>query len=116
VGGLALFLQGHPEYDADTLMREYCRDVGRYLRNERPFHPATPTGYFDSETETALAELAERARRGPAPDLMPVYVQTLRRAAPRQSWRGTAVQLYRNWLGDAAGAANQSGDAAHAMV
>ena len=30
-----LFLQGHPEYEAKTLLREYRRDVGRYLRRER---------------------------------------------------------------------------------
>jgi len=52
----ALFLQGHPEYDSDTLMREYARDVGRFLRGERPVHPVTPSGYFDAATEAALAE------------------------------------------------------------
>jgi len=24
-----------PEYDADTLLREYCRDVGRFLCGKR---------------------------------------------------------------------------------
>jgi homoserine O-succinyltransferase len=109
--GLALFLQGHPEYDADTLAREYYRDVGRYLRNERPFHPTTPAGYFDAETEAALAELAERARRKPAPDLAAAYAQTLKRAAPRQTWRASALQLYRNWLAHV-GAARRPASAA----
>jgi homoserine O-succinyltransferase len=102
--GLALFLQGHPEYDADTLAREYCRDVGRYLRNERPFHPATPTGYFDPDTEAALAGLAERARRKPAPELAAAYADTLKRASTRQTWRAAALQLYRNWLAHVAAA------------
>src|SRR5579871_5043188 len=30
-----LFLQGHPEYEASTLLREYRRDVSRYLDRER---------------------------------------------------------------------------------
>ena len=38
--GLSLFFQGHPEYDADTLMREYIRDVSRFLDGRRPHHPA----------------------------------------------------------------------------
>ena len=29
---LFLFVQGHPEYEAETLLREYRRDIGRYLR------------------------------------------------------------------------------------
>ena len=28
---LDVFFQGHPEYEPDTLLREYRRDVGRFL-------------------------------------------------------------------------------------
>ena len=41
-----LFLQGHPEYEARTLLREYRRDVGRYLRRERENYPALPLELF----------------------------------------------------------------------
>ena len=37
-----VFLQGHPEYDTDTLAREYRRDVGRFLRGEREHYPKIP--------------------------------------------------------------------------
>lgn len=30
-----VFFQGHPEYDALSLQREYLRDIGRYLARER---------------------------------------------------------------------------------
>jgi homoserine O-succinyltransferase/O-acetyltransferase len=94
----ALFLQGHPEYDSDSLLREYARDVGRFLRGERPAHPLTPSGYFDAETEAALAELAEIARATPDPALMPLYADALAAAAPTRTWRASALALYRNWL------------------
>ena len=42
-----LFFQGHPEYEATTLLREYRRDVGRYLRGERDDYPGLPLDYFD---------------------------------------------------------------------
>lgn len=32
---LSLFFQGHPEYEVNTLLLEYRRDVGRYLSRER---------------------------------------------------------------------------------
>jgi homoserine O-succinyltransferase len=33
-GSLFVFFQGHPEYDTDSLLREYRRDVGRFLRGD----------------------------------------------------------------------------------
>jgi homoserine O-succinyltransferase len=94
----ALFLQGHPEYESDSLLREYARDVGRFLRGERPAHPATPSGYFGGETEAALAELGEIARATPDPALMPLYAEALAKAIPTRTWRNSALTLYANWL------------------
>jgi homoserine O-succinyltransferase len=96
--GLSLYFQGHPEYDADTLMREYSRDVGRFLAGRRPHHPNTPSGYFGLEVEAALAQLSFHARRRPNPKLAPLYADILARASPTRTWRGTAVKIYRNWL------------------
>ncbi len=103
--GLALYFQGHPEYDADTLKREYFRDVGRYLNGRRPHHPDTPTGYFDLEVEAVLAELSYHARRHPSPKLAPLYAAILAKASPTRTWRGTSVKIYRNWLRHIADAA-----------
>jgi homoserine O-succinyltransferase len=96
--GLQVFFQGHPEYDADTLMREYSRDVGRFLHGRRPHHPNTPTGYFELEVESALAELSWQARRRPDPKLAPLYAAVLGKASPTRTWRGGSVKVYRNWL------------------
>jgi len=97
-----LFLQGHPEYDADTLMREYVRDMGRFARGERPERPAIPTGYFDEATELALTCLDRRAGRHKASDPIAALSDVLGRAQPEQSWRDSAVSLYRNWLAEIA--------------
>jgi homoserine O-succinyltransferase len=100
-GGVALFLQGHPEYDADTLAREYLRDVARFLKGQRPQHPRPPTGYFDAETESALSALAGISRAAPNLERLPRYAAAVR-TAPRQTWRASAVSLYRNWLAEIA--------------
>jgi homoserine O-succinyltransferase/O-acetyltransferase len=96
--GLSLFLQGHPEYDADSLMNEYIRDVSRFLDGRRPHHPNTPSNYFDPEVEAALAELSAYASRRPDPKLAPHYGSVLAKADPTRAWRGSAVRIYRNWL------------------
>jgi len=101
-GALQLFLQGHPEYDADTLLREYLRDVGRFLRGERPAHPRTPANYLDPTTEARLARLTERSRADPSPARLAGYEDVLTAARPQRSWRGSAVRLYRGWLAEVA--------------
>ena len=61
-----LFLQGHPEYDCGSLLREYRRDVGRFLRGEREHYPALPQDYFDEGAASAaktFRKLALDARR-----------------------------------------------------
>jgi homoserine O-succinyltransferase/O-acetyltransferase len=59
------FLQGHPEYAADSLMREYRRDVGRYINAQRDHYPEVPENYFDDATVIAMENyrtLVERTR------------------------------------------------------
>jgi homoserine O-succinyltransferase len=106
-GAPQLFLQGHPEYDPDTLMREYLRDVGRFLRGERPAHPKTPSNYLDPGVEARLDALAERARHDANPARLAGYEAVLGDARPKRTWRGSAVRLYRGWLEETAAGARQ---------
>jgi homoserine O-succinyltransferase len=90
-----LFSQGHPEYAADSLLREYRRDVGRFLRGERAAYPDMPRGYFDPATEDALARFAVRALRARSPALLAEFPAEV---SPANRWAGAAVPIYRNWL------------------
>ena len=94
-GSLFLFSQGHPEYDGDSLGREYVRDVGRYLRGENAVPPPIPSGYFDKATEADLRALAAAGRD---PSLQPRYDALLAGAISLQYWRADTVQLFGNWL------------------
>jgi homoserine O-succinyltransferase len=99
---LMLFLQGHPEYGACSLLREYVRDAGRFLRGERVDHPAIPAGYLDADAERAFRTLAERAMSAPDPALVSLYEDLASGAAPGASWRPYAKALYANWLNQVA--------------
>ena len=63
-----IFFQGHPEYEALTLQREYVRDVRRYLAGEQEIYPCIPAGYFDAATTAALEafRIGALTRRDPA--------------------------------------------------
>jgi homoserine O-succinyltransferase len=95
---LFLFLQGHPEYEADTLMLEYRRDLRRFLLGERPRHPDLPTGYFAPEVEAALNTLAEDTVRRPSLSALSDCARIVRQGPPAARWAKTTRQLYRNWL------------------
>src|SRR5262249_55955220 len=58
---LFVFLQGHPAYDALSLLGEYRRDFGRFLRRERDVCPTLPHGYFDGAATALLSDLRVRA-------------------------------------------------------
>lgn len=94
-----VFFQGHPEYDASSLLREYRRDLGRYLRGERTVLPPMPQGYFALESEMAMAEFAARAEASRDPALIAAFPGDADGASvPEASWRATAVPVFRNWL------------------
>ncbi len=46
-----LFFQGHPEYDTQTLGREYVRDVRRYLHGERETYSQRAALLFQCDGE-----------------------------------------------------------------
>ncbi|HVW75145.1 MAG TPA: homoserine O-succinyltransferase, partial [Rhizomicrobium sp.] len=88
-----VFFQGHPEYDAGTLGREYLRDMGRFLSGEQAAPPAIPENYFDRATEDRLAEI----RPADQADLVR-YAAIVGAALPLSQWRGNTVRLFANWL------------------
>jgi homoserine O-succinyltransferase len=97
-GSLFVFFQGHPEYEANTLLLEYRRDVKRYLRRERETYPPLPRRYFDDEAVAALTALEARARSERREKLLEEF--PVARLADRvtNTWRPVAARVYRNWL------------------
>ncbi|WP_158816791.1 homoserine O-succinyltransferase [Methylocapsa sp. S129] len=95
---LFVFLQGHPEYEDDSLAREYRRDMNRFLRGEQDALPAIPHAYFPVQVERALAAFAERAWLERRPELMAAFPDAGGFGPGHAPWRKSAIQLYRNWL------------------
>jgi len=95
---LFVFLQGHPEYDATSLLLEYRRDIGRFLKGERESYPPMPQGYFDKQTVDALVALQARAMSDRRDELLADFPTVMAADTVKNSWRSTAQSLYRNWL------------------
>jgi homoserine O-succinyltransferase len=95
---LFVFFQGHPEYDAASLLGEYRRDVGRFLRGERETFPAMPKNYFDGATASLLAAFRARARMDRREELLADFPLAAAECGVRNIWRPSAACIYRNWL------------------
>lgn len=80
-----VFLQGHPEYDSNSLFKEYKREILRYHQGERPDAPPLPENYMDQE-------VAALAGQFPLPE------QAIE-AALDNTWGDTGKAVFNNWLG-----------------
>jgi homoserine O-succinyltransferase/O-acetyltransferase len=94
---LFVHFQGHPEYGAQTLLKEYRRDIKRVLRRERESYPTMPYGYFDATSATLLAEFEQAAFANPNEELLVTFPETVV-AALQNTWQASATCIYKNWL------------------
>ncbi len=97
-GSEFLFLQGHPEYSADALQKEYRRDVRRFLAGERDDYPGIPVNVFKPTTEARLRDLAKRAIDTRDPAILTEVSQLTKVRTSRTTWGEQATQIYGNWL------------------
>ncbi len=95
---LFLFTQGHPEYDADTLAREFRRDVLRYLTGERGELPAPPENYFSTLSQSRFEELRRQRDSVNRRHFAERLNQILANEPLARHWSDDAARLYRNWL------------------
>jgi len=95
---LFLFFQGHPEYDANSLLREYRRDIGRFLRGERERYPAAPQDYFSDEAKAVAEDFRTRAVGERDARLIADFPMGALGAGLPNTWRRSAIGIYRNWI------------------
>jgi homoserine O-succinyltransferase len=95
---LLVFFQGHPEYEQTTLLREYRRDVGRFLRGQQAQYPTLPQHYFPPEALKLLNDFEARAKAAPDADLLGDFPTNAIAETLKNTWSEGAIGIYRNWL------------------
>lgn len=95
---LFAYFQGHPEYDAHSLLGEYRRDIGRFLRRENERYPNMPQGYFDKESERLLTEYQILALSDRRKELLTNFPLDRVAASLKSTWQFAARRIYRNWI------------------
>lgn len=95
-----VYLQGHPEYDLESLLKEYVREVRRWLAGDLPDPPPHPEHYFSPEA-AAVADRyvdeagAARARGKPAAPFPEAEILGLL----DNTWGDSGRAFFNNWLG-----------------
>jgi homoserine O-succinyltransferase len=95
-----VYFQGHPEYDRNSLLKEYKREVGRYLAGDLEEPPPYPEHYFAPEavaTADAYLREAEAARDRGRP--VPEFPEGAFDPWLDNTWGDTGRALFANWLG-----------------
>jgi homoserine O-succinyltransferase len=95
---LFLHFQGHPEYDTKSLLGEYRRDMGRFLRGENEICPTIPRGYFDRKSEEILIAFRKKALSDRRPEFFASFPADQLTKDLRNAWHRPAKRIYRNWL------------------
>ncbi len=99
--GLRLvMLQGHPEYDTVSLLKEYKREVMRFASGARADYPPVPDNIFNRKNAAVLEEyrhlLEHELDRGRPPPALP---EERVAATLDNTWRDTAEGVVGTWMG-----------------
>jgi homoserine O-succinyltransferase len=95
---LFVFFQGHPEYDSETLLLEYIRDVKRFIEGDSYTYPHPPDSYFDRDMLQKLEDLRAQALRLRRPEVFDAVTRLLQGHQISNLWRSPSTIIFQNWL------------------
>lgn len=95
-----VYFQGHPEYDAVSLLKEYKREVFRYLSGARENPPRYPENYFSEAAREIAAQFISRAMAAKENgEELPEFPERELRSMVDNTWGDTGKAIVNNWLG-----------------
>jgi homoserine O-succinyltransferase/O-acetyltransferase len=95
-----VFFQGHPEYDTISLLKEFKREVFRFIAGELAQFPPFPDYYFGVFELAILKEYRYKLIRAMAEDAeLPEFPEQKIVHRLNNSWCDTADAVVGNWMG-----------------
>jgi homoserine O-succinyltransferase/O-acetyltransferase len=95
---LFVHFQGHPEYGAQTLLKEYRRDIKRFLRSERETYPSMPKGYFNAAASRLLTDFRDAVPSDRREERIESFPEAAVVGTLQKTWHASSTAIYRNWL------------------
>jgi len=95
-----IYFQGHPEYDAISLLKEYKREVLRYIDGALDDVPPFPENYFSAEAgEIASGFITAVQSAKESGDAIPQFPDARLQMCVDNTWGDTGKAIINNWLG-----------------
>ena len=94
-----LYFQGHPEYDDISLLKEYKREVVRFVYCQREDYPPLPIGYFVGEAKDIAEEFKLKVLgANQREDMLALFPENELQSKVQNSWRQPSQQVFTNWI------------------
>jgi len=99
-----VFFQGHPEYDTNSLLKEYKREVMRFISGECSDYPPQPEFYFNTTANKLVDAFAQQAKTLKAEGSSHTkntlsFPDQAIEAELDNTWRDSSKGIINNWLG-----------------
>ena len=95
-----VYFQGHPEYNFNSLLKEYKREVTRYFDDEREDYPPVPDNYFLEEANLLIEDYRHKVKTAKSNNQpLPDFPETEFEQFIDNTWWDTGKAVFNNWLG-----------------
>lgn len=95
-----VYFQGHPEYHAVSLLKEYKREAVRFIEKVRETEPPLPRNYFPPKAcDIASKFIADALAAKVSGGEMPAFPDAELVALVCNTWGDTGKAIFNNWLG-----------------
>ena len=95
-----VFFQGHPEYDINSLLKEYKREVNRYIAGARDDYPPFPEHYFSLQVQAIFNEYRDNLLSAKSTGHeLPEFPEKTVISLLHNTWHDTAEAVLNNWIG-----------------
>jgi homoserine O-succinyltransferase len=95
-----VYLQGHPEYDVVSLLKEYKRELSRFVAGELEGSPPFPDAYIpDASARILTSHLEDIVAASLAGTAQPEFPEAEVVSHLDNTWADTGRALFSNWLG-----------------
>lgn len=92
-----ILFQGHPEYDTISLLKEYKREIQKYIKGEIKKYPPMPENYLGKQAKAILKEYKNKLKTKELS--LEDFPENIIAKNIDNTWHDTATAIINNWVG-----------------
>jgi len=94
-----VYFQGHPEYDDISLLKEYKREIIRYITGELNVYPPAPENYFNQQAMQHIADYQSKVEHATNKQIMlDDFPEEELRKCISNPWKTSASKIFSRWV------------------